>query len=116
VIQFRAMKRLLFLLLLIPFLLAQTTPEVEITAEPSHHLALENEYVRVFQVEVAPHAATLMHRHNHDYFAVTFGDAHISNEVEGKPPVEVSSPTAARFTAGTSPTSPGISQTSPFAT
>jgi quercetin dioxygenase-like cupin family protein len=84
------MKRILLLLLLIPFLLSQTTPEVEITAEPSHHLALENEYIRAFQVEVAPHAATLMHRHNHDYFAVTFGDAHISNEVEGKPPVEVS--------------------------
>jgi quercetin dioxygenase-like cupin family protein len=95
------MKRILFLLLLIPFLLAQTTPEVEITAEPSHHLALENEYIRAFQVEVAPHAATLMHRHNHDYFAVTFGDAHISNEVEGKPPVEVSlKDGGAGFTAG----------------
>src|SRR5580700_12272929 len=83
------MKRLLFLLLLIPFLAAQTTTEVEITAEPSHHLALENEYVRVFQVEVAPHTATLMHRHRHDYVYVTLGDAHLSNEVEGKPPTEV---------------------------
>jgi quercetin dioxygenase-like cupin family protein len=83
------MKRILFLLLLIPFLLAQTATEVEITAEPSHHLAIENEYIRAFKVEVAPHAATLMHRHRHDYVAVTLGDAHISNEVEGKPPVEV---------------------------
>ncbi|HYW39296.1 MAG TPA: hypothetical protein VE957_14375, partial [Terriglobales bacterium] len=77
------MKRILFLLLLIPFLLAQTATEVEITAEPSHHLAIENEYIRAFKVEVAPHAATLMHRHRHDYVAVTLGDAHISNEVEG---------------------------------
>jgi quercetin dioxygenase-like cupin family protein len=84
------MKRLLFLLLLMPFVDAQTTTEVAITAEPSHHLALDNEYVRVFKVEVAPHAATLMHRHNHDYIAVTIGDAHISNEVEGKSPVDVS--------------------------
>src|SRR5580704_7524773 len=61
------MKRALFLFLLVPFLLAQTATEVEITAEPSHHLALDNEYVRVFKVEVAPHSSTLMHRHRHDY-------------------------------------------------
>jgi len=83
------MKRLLFLFLLIPFLAAQTTTEVEITAEPSHHLALENEYIRVFKVEAAPQSATLMHRHRHDYVYVALGDAHLSNEVEGKPPVEV---------------------------
>jgi quercetin dioxygenase-like cupin family protein len=65
-----------------------TAQEVEITAEPSHHLALENSHVRAFKVEVAPHAATLMHVHRHDYIFVTLGDAHISNEVQGKPPVE----------------------------
>jgi quercetin dioxygenase-like cupin family protein len=95
------MKRAMFLFLLIPFLAAQTTTEVEITSEPSHHLAIDNEYVRVFQVEVAPHTATLMHRHRHDYIAVTLGDAHISNEVEGKPPVEVNLKNGgAGFTAG----------------
>ena len=80
------MKRILLLFLLIPFLAAQTTTEVEITSEPSHHLALENEYIRVFKVEVAPHASTLMHRHRHDYVFVTLGDAHVANDVEGKPP------------------------------
>jgi quercetin dioxygenase-like cupin family protein len=95
------MRRTLFLLLLVPFLLAQTATEVEITAEPSHHLALDNEYVRVFKVEVAPHASTLMHRHRHDYVYVTLGDAHLSNEVEGKPPVEVKLTDGdTRFTAG----------------
>jgi quercetin dioxygenase-like cupin family protein len=95
------MKRVLFFLLLAPFLYFQTTTEVEITAEPSHHLALENEYVRVFKVEVAPHASTLMHRHNHDYVYVTIGDAHLSNEVEGKPPVDVKlSNGDTRFTPG----------------
>src|SRR5216684_9203094 len=83
------MKRLLFLFLLIPFLAAQTTTEVEITSEPSHHLALENEFIRVFKVEVAPHASTLMHRHRHDYVFVTLCDAQVSNEVEGKPPVDL---------------------------
>ena len=71
------MRALLFFLL-IPFLAAQTTTEVEITSEPSHHPVLENEYIRVFKVEVARHASTLMHRHRHDYVFVTLGDAHVS--------------------------------------
>ena len=83
------MKLAPFLLFLIPFLAAQTATEVEITSEPSHHLALENESIRVFKVEVAPHASTLLHRHRHDYLFVTFGDAHVSNEVAGKPHVDV---------------------------
>jgi quercetin dioxygenase-like cupin family protein len=64
-----------------------TPAEVEITAEPSHHLAFQNQDVRVFQVEVASHAATLMHRHRHDYIFVTLGPSEVSNEVAGKPPV-----------------------------
>jgi quercetin dioxygenase-like cupin family protein len=58
--------------------------EVEITAEPSHHQILENTYVRVFKVEIAPHAATLMHRHHHDYFFVALAPATLSNEVADK--------------------------------
>jgi quercetin dioxygenase-like cupin family protein len=82
------MERVLFLSLLIPFMAAHTVTEVEIASEPSHHLALENEYIRVFKVEVAPHASTLMHRHRHDYIFVTLGDAHVSNEVGGEPAVD----------------------------
>ena len=51
-----------FLVCLALHSLRAEAPAVEITAEPAHHLALENEWVRVFQVEVAPHAATLLHR------------------------------------------------------
>jgi quercetin dioxygenase-like cupin family protein len=86
-----AMRRpLALLLLLIPLVatLAQV-PEVEITSEPSHHLVLENELVRVFKVEVAPQASTLMHRHRHDYLFVTLGDSRVSNEAAGKAPVEL---------------------------
>src|ERR1700674_534264 len=70
-------------------LVAQSTAEVEITAEPRHHLALETQYVRVFQVEVAPHDATLMHIHHHDYVTIALGAADVSNEVKGKPPAAV---------------------------
>jgi quercetin dioxygenase-like cupin family protein len=69
--------------------LAQAAPEVEITAEPHHHLVLQNLYVRVFKVEVAPQEATLMHRHRHDYVYVTLGSTEISNQVEGKPPTTI---------------------------
>ena len=62
---------------------------VEIINEPGHHLALENKYVRVFQVEVPPHAATLLHHHAHDYVFVTLGNTEIENDVEGKAPVTV---------------------------
>ncbi len=68
-------------------LTAQNTSEVEIAAEPHHHVALENEYVRVFKVEVAPHEATLMHIHHHDYVFVTLGASEVENDVKGKPPV-----------------------------
>jgi quercetin dioxygenase-like cupin family protein len=74
-------------IVLLALTVSAQTAEVEITAEPSHHLVLKNQYVRVFQVEVAPQAATLMHRHRHDYVFVTLGAAEISNEVAGKPPV-----------------------------
>jgi quercetin dioxygenase-like cupin family protein len=74
---------------------------VEITAEPAHHLALTNDQVRVFQVEVAPHASTLLHHHGHDYVFVTLGEAHISNEVLGKDPVELKlTDGETRFTGG----------------
>ncbi len=91
---------------LLPFLMAALLPaqipiNVEITAEPSHHLVLENDYVRVFDVRVAPHASTLLHRHRHDYVYVVIGDTHISNEVEGKTPADVQlSDGDTRFTPG----------------
>lgn len=83
------MKPLLWLIFAALMLLTQAggPAEVEITGEPSHHLAIENAYVRVFQVEVAPHAATLLHRHRHDYFFVTLGPSEVANDVAGKAPL-----------------------------
>jgi quercetin dioxygenase-like cupin family protein len=60
--------------------------EVEITAEPNHHLLLQNQYVRVFKLEVPPHVTTLQHPHRHDYIAVTLGLSQVENDVAGKPP------------------------------
>ena len=81
------MKRCALFLLLTAILSAQTTQEVEITAEPHHHLVLTNDQVRVFNVEVAPHSDTLMHWHRHDYIFVTLGATEVVNAVKGKDPV-----------------------------
>jgi quercetin dioxygenase-like cupin family protein len=76
-------------LLCAAMLLAAAPGEVEITNEAHHHQILENEFVRVFKVEVGPKGATLMHRHRHDYLYISLGPADVSNEVEGKAPVEL---------------------------
>jgi quercetin dioxygenase-like cupin family protein len=80
----------LLLCLIVTLLAAQATaPEVEITAEPHHHLTFENKSVRVFNVEVDPHTETLMHWHRHDYMYVVLGPAEIVNAVKDKAPVTV---------------------------
>jgi quercetin dioxygenase-like cupin family protein len=40
---------------------------VPIEQEPRHHLVFENEFVRAFAVEIAPHERTLCHHHPNDY-------------------------------------------------
>lgn len=82
------MKRYLLICLAL-FALQAAAPEVEITAEPHHHLTLENKSVRVFNVDVAPHSETLMHWHRRDYIAVNLGASEVINAVKDKPPVTV---------------------------
>ena len=52
---------------------------VEITAEPSHHLKIDNPYFRAFYIDVAPHQSTLMHHHGYDYLAVALGHTEIDS-------------------------------------
>ncbi len=79
--------RLTVICLLSINLFAQSTRQVEITAEPHHHPALQNAYVRVFKVEVPPNDSTLIHWHRHDYLFVIIGNSEVENDVAGKPPV-----------------------------
>jgi len=83
------MKRYFLCLFLTAFLTAQAAQEVEITAEPHHQLVFANNQVRVFNVEIPPHAETLMHWHRHDYIYVTLGHSQVVNTVKGKEPVTV---------------------------
>jgi quercetin dioxygenase-like cupin family protein len=83
------MKRCTLFLFLTALLTAQAAQEVEITAESHHQLVLANDQVRVFNVEIPPHAETLMHWHRHDYIYVTLGRSKVVNSVKGKDPVSL---------------------------
>jgi len=60
---------------------------VAVDKEPVHHLVLDNERVRVFDVTVPPKGATLLHQHDRDYVFVTLGDSEVVNERQGSAPV-----------------------------
>jgi quercetin dioxygenase-like cupin family protein len=64
---------------------ADNDTAVPISQEPHHHLMLENEYTRVYDVTVPAHQSTLMHRHDNDYLAVILEPAEIQNAVVGRP-------------------------------
>ncbi|MCU1221329.1 MAG: Cupin domain protein [Candidatus Angelobacter sp.] len=80
----------LFFLLALTAWTQQAQAPVEITSEPSHHLVLENMFVRVFAVSVDPGKSSLMHHHGHDYLSVSLGDAQIMNTKQGAQPVPAS--------------------------
>ena len=73
----------LSLLVLIP--IAAQAP-VPVANEPRHHLKFENQYVRVFDVQVPPGDTTLFHTHSNDYLFVSIGDATLKAEVMGAQP------------------------------
>jgi hypothetical protein len=59
---------------------------VPIGQEPRHHLVIENEFVRVFAVELAPHDRTLCHHHLHDYLVYVAGDADVVSAERNQEP------------------------------
>lgn len=57
-----------------------TPSAVPVEQEPAHRLVLQNEYVRVFEVWLAPGSETLWHVHRHDGASVRLGDAIIEDQ------------------------------------
>lgn len=73
---------------LLPVTLAAQTPTViTMDEEPHHHLALQNDYVKVFAVHVPPGDSILLHRHDQDTIAVAIGDQEVTVGIPGKPDV-----------------------------
>jgi len=54
-------------------------------AEPHHHLALKSEYVKVYQVEVAPGDAVKLHRHDTDAISLSLSESLVTVHSPGKP-------------------------------
>ena len=86
------MKRSLLVLAVVALacaLAAQNPTPVPVSKEPRHHLVLENDKVRIYDVTVAVGDQTLLHQHDIDYVFVTLGDSDVENRVLGRPPVEL---------------------------
>ena len=71
---------------------AVAAAEVPIAREPHYHLVFQNSLVKVYEIEVAPGYATLMHQHDFDNFFVVFGSAHLTNAVAGENPTMLDLP------------------------
>ncbi len=52
--------------------------------EPYHKLVFQNEYTRVFAVELPAGKSMLLHRHDHDYVSIVLGGAAIETQVPGQ--------------------------------
>ena len=61
------------------------TPEMQVPAirEPHHFVKLDNRYVRVLDVTVAPFSGTLYHIHENPYFWISIGPALLRGQTLG---------------------------------
>jgi hypothetical protein len=64
-------------------------PGVPIMREPHHHLIFQNSFVNVYEIEIAPGDATLMHQHYYDNLFVVFGEAALTNALAGQRPTKL---------------------------
>jgi hypothetical protein len=62
---------------------------VPLADEPHHAHVLQNDFVRVYNVTVAPLDATLLHQHDKPYLYLMLGATDVVNNVEGKPDVRL---------------------------
>jgi hypothetical protein len=73
---------------LIPVPLVAQTPAVPtMDHEPHHHLALHNDYVKVFDVKVSPGDSIILHSHDQDTIAIAIGEQLVTVGIPGKPDV-----------------------------
>ncbi len=66
-------------------LFAQGPDVITMDQEPHHHLALHNDYVKVFNVKVAPGDSIVLHRH--DQAKIAIGHRLVTAGIPGKPDV-----------------------------
>jgi hypothetical protein len=64
---------------------AQIPTVIPLASEPHHHLALHNEYVNLYTVEVAPHDSVQLHRHEFDAISIMMSNSEVLVRAPGKP-------------------------------
>lgn len=64
---------------------AQDSKVIPLAQEPHHHLALHNDYVNVYEVEVAAHDSVLLHRHDADAVSLMMSESLVTVRAPGKP-------------------------------
>jgi quercetin dioxygenase-like cupin family protein len=80
-------KQLLLAVLLAAAALAQRAPEaVAVEQEPKHKTVLENEFVRVYRVEIPAGESALLHRHAQDYLWIVVRGSEMETTVQGGSP------------------------------
>jgi hypothetical protein len=52
-------------------------------SEPHHHLALHNDYVNVYSVQVPPHDSVLLHKHDVDAISIVMSNSEITVRAPG---------------------------------
>jgi hypothetical protein len=67
--------------------MAQTPEVITMDQEPHHHLALHNDFVKIFDVVVSPGDSIVLHRHDQDTIAIAIGDQIVTVGIPGKPDV-----------------------------
>ncbi len=66
---------------------AQIATVIPLASEPHHHLALHNEYLNVYEVEVAPHDSVQLHRHQFDAISIMMSNSEVVVRAPGQPDV-----------------------------
>jgi hypothetical protein len=78
-------RALFFMIWILPLPLAAQAPApITMDDEPHHHLALKNDVVKVFEVELQPRDSFLMHSHDTDDVSIVIGDSATVNVSPGK--------------------------------
>ena len=82
----KAKKELSLTMCCLPLVIfAQIATVISLASEPHHHLALHNEYVNVYEVEVAPHDSVQLHRHEFDAISIMMSNSEVVVRAPGKP-------------------------------
>jgi quercetin dioxygenase-like cupin family protein len=56
-------------------LAGQASPIIAMDQEPHHHLVMENDVVKLFQIDLPSRDAIVIHRHDHDEVSIAIGEA-----------------------------------------